>query len=113
VDRARAVGRGDLHHPTSEQHGRGVEPNADESSSRPFGGTAAVSYDGVVYPCIFSRHLALGSVRRQALRAILTAPEPVATPSENLLTERGVWAAQLACWECQTRSQMFGTGVDA
>jgi MoaA/NifB/PqqE/SkfB family radical SAM enzyme len=120
VGQSRAVGRGDLHDigkcktdPAPPRAGS-IERHGDPlAEARPFGGTAAVSYDGEVYPCIFSRHLALGSIRDQSLRAILNAPEPVAAPTENLLTERAHWARQLACWECQTRSSMLGAAVDA
>jgi MoaA/NifB/PqqE/SkfB family radical SAM enzyme len=120
VGQSRAVGRGDLHDlrkrksDTAQPRGGSIERHGDpDANARPFGGTAAVSYDGRVYPCIFSRHLALGSIRDQSLRAILNAPEPVVAPTENLLTERAHWAKQLACWECQTRSSMLGAAIDA
>lgn len=116
MDRSRAVGRGDLHHPPMhrELQGRPVERNDQgRGGSRPFGGTAAVSPDGVVYPCIFGRHLALGSIRQKSLRAILSAPEPVAAPTAQLIAKRTAWAARLSCWECQTRSQLLGASIDA
>ena len=78
----------------------------------PFGGTAAVAPDGTVYPCIFSRHLPLGSVRRDALYDILTAPLALAPAGEDLLSSRAAWATRLSCWECQTRSHMLGARLD-
>ena len=121
VDQARAVGRGELHDTSHDQgHGGIAEPQVveakqgdGEESPRPFGGTAAVGSDGVVYPCIFSRHLPLGSVRRQTLLTILNAPSSVKTPTENLVAERRAWASRLSCWECQTRSHMLGAHLDA
>ncbi|MBK6846127.1 MAG: radical SAM protein [Proteobacteria bacterium] len=73
----------------------------------PFTGKAAVAADGTVYPCIFSRTLPLGSVHRQSLRAILTAP--VALPGElAALGERAAaWADRLACGECRVRAALL------
>jgi MoaA/NifB/PqqE/SkfB family radical SAM enzyme len=116
VDVARAVGRGDevqaTHHAipawaVERKHATGDELGQG-AGSRPFGGTAAVAPDGTVYPCIFSRHLPLGSIHRDTLRAILTAPIPITTATEHLFAERAAWATRLSCWECQTRSHMLG-----
>lgn len=129
IDAARTVGRGRAHAMLSAvpEHQVEREPErvlhrapleSSESSeeapgSRPFGGTAAVGPEGSVYPCIFSRHLSLGSIRAESLHSVLTAPDPVPTPTENLLAERSAWATRLSCWECQTRSHMLGARPSA
>ena len=115
IDSTRAVGRGDP--PSSSERGQlygGVERAGShgKANARPFGGTAAVSYDGIVYPCIFSRHLPLGSIYDDSLKAILEAPEPVDAPTEDLLEARSAWASGLSCWECQTRSHLLGANLD-
>ncbi len=107
-DRMRDVGRG---HPMAELAGpRGVpnEGGIETPKPRGFGGVAAVSYDGTVYPCIFSRHLALGSVRDSGLARILSSAEPIAPTKRGLQLARARWAEKLACWQCQTRSVLLG-----
>ncbi|KPK51342.1 MAG: hypothetical protein AMJ63_12640, partial [Myxococcales bacterium SG8_38_1] len=63
-DRMRDVGRGD-DMPVDLDAQPSAVPSSTVHSTRQrnFGGSAAVSYDGTVYPCIFSRHLPLGSIR--------------------------------------------------
>jgi MoaA/NifB/PqqE/SkfB family radical SAM enzyme len=115
-DIARAVGRGTMIREAADEP---VERDAaagdsrQETETRPFGGTAAVGPDGTVYPCIFSRHLPLGSIRQDRLRTILTAPVPVASAPEGLFAGRSAWATRLSCWECQTRSHMLGARLHA
>jgi MoaA/NifB/PqqE/SkfB family radical SAM enzyme len=115
-DVARAVGRGSHVHsdsrrvpdsPIEPTHARSDDSSQSEGA-RPFGGTAAVAPDGTVYPCIFSRHLRLGSVRSETLLSILTAPLAIAPVGEDLVSARSAWASRLSCWECQTRSHMLG-----
>ena len=114
VVHSRAVGRGGLHQAPDPQVGEVAESELRPTrAAHPFGGTAAVSYDGTVYPCIFSRHLKLGSVRDIPLRTILSAPEPVLPPPEGLVEKRNAWAERLSCWQCQARSLMLGAKPDA
>jgi MoaA/NifB/PqqE/SkfB family radical SAM enzyme len=56
------------------QVGRGVrdrQPGAAELCGRCADGVAAVSPDGSVWPCVFSRWLSIGDVRQQPLREIM------------------------------------------
>jgi MoaA/NifB/PqqE/SkfB family radical SAM enzyme len=114
IAHSRSVGRGRLHEAPDKQPAA-VDEGRPESGplAQPFGGTAAVSYDGVVYPCIFSRHLSLGSIREAPLRDILSAEDPVLPPSNDLFETRRAWADRLSCWQCQTRSLMLGAVPDA
>lgn len=107
-DRMRDVGRGQPMPPTPgtpapSAHAGGVE----SLKPRNFGGSAAVSYDGIVYPCIFSRHLPLGSIHDDRLQTILTAPHPVASPKRSLLAAGSRWDEKLSCWECQARAELL------
>jgi MoaA/NifB/PqqE/SkfB family radical SAM enzyme len=116
-DIARAVGRGTMIGEVAdgpiERKDAAASDFRRETETRPFGGTAAVGPDGTVYPCIFSRHLPLGSIRQDRLRTILTAPVPVASAPEGLFAGRSAWATRLSCWECQTRSHMLGARLHA
>lgn len=106
-DRMRDVGRG---RPTSSEayaHA-GIQTGGVESANpRSFGGSAAVAYDGNVYPCVFSRHLLLGSIRETSLEAILTAPEPIASRKKSLSLAEEQWGDKLSCWECRARSALL------
>jgi len=107
-DRMRDVGRGHSNTTDSDAPHLGMQTGGVETTRpRSFGGTAAVSYDGKVYPCIFSRHLPLGSIHETSLTAILTSEEPVASQKRSLLTARARWGEKLSCWECQTRSVLL------
>jgi MoaA/NifB/PqqE/SkfB family radical SAM enzyme len=107
-DRMRAVGRGSFIPPEGDARSESV-PTGGIESTRPrnFGGSAAVSYDGTVYPCIFSRHLPLGSIYETSLEAILTAPEPLLSKKKSLLMAGARWSDKLSCWECQARSALL------
>jgi MoaA/NifB/PqqE/SkfB family radical SAM enzyme len=107
-DRMRDVGRG--HRMPSETDGQapGIQTGGVESiKPRNFGGSAAVSYDGKVYPCIFSRHLLLGTIHQASLETILTSPEPIAARKNSLPMAGAQWADKLSCWECRTRSALL------
>jgi len=107
-DQMREVGRGEATATASAAPPMGIQTGGVETKRlRSFGGTAAVSYEGTVYPCIFSRHLPLGTIHDAALAAILTSAEPVASRKRNLLTARARWGEKLSCWECQTRSALL------
>jgi len=107
-DRMRDVGRGDATAMQIDPRPAGVRARGGESAQpRSFRGTAAVSYDGRVYPCIFSRHLPLGSIRETSLEAILTSAEPIAPPKTTLPQARERWGEKLSCWECQARSVLL------
>ena len=80
---------------------------ADEVAS--FGGRAAVSYDGVVYPCIFSRGLALGDVRQRRLSEILRDPVALSFEGERWVAEYARREEQLSCWECRLRTALLAT----
>jgi radical SAM protein with 4Fe4S-binding SPASM domain len=113
-DRMRDVGRGDATPIEADARQASVQTGGVESARpRNFGGSAAVSYDGQVYPCIFSRHLPLGSIYDTGLEAILTSAEPIALQEKNLLQARARWGEKLSCWECQARSILLDGTCDA
>lgn len=112
VVHSRAVGRGGVHEGPKPRSADSGDDGRGRAVVQSFGGSAAVSYDGAVYPCIFSRHLPLGSVRKTPLRDILSAPEPVLPPPDDLHQARSAWARRLSCWQCQTRSLMLGAAPD-
>lgn len=72
-----------------------------------FGGRAAVSYDGTVYPCIFTRSFPLGSVKKERLRAILLAKRPVAVDRERVLFGTTLRSEEFACWDCRLRAALL------
>ena len=112
-DRMRDVGRGDVSPPDDTMRAEGAHAGAQSDREPAFGGTAAVSYEGTVYPCIFSRHLPLGTIRATSLREILTSKAPLAPKAESLLLARERWSDKLSCWECQARSALLGRGCHA
>ncbi|MGB3051160.1 MAG: radical SAM protein [Polyangiales bacterium] len=113
-DQMRDVGRGDATRIDANTGPAGVHTGGVESARpRNFGGSAAVSYDGQVYPCIFSRHLPLGSIYDTSLEAILTSAEPIAPQGKNLLQARARWGEKLSCWECQARSILLDGSCNA
>ena len=113
-DQMRDVGRGDATPLEADTRPAGVHTGGVESTRpRNFGGSAAVSYDGQVYPCIFSRHLPLGSIYDTGLEAILTSAEPIAPQGKNLLQARARWGEKLSCWECQARSILLDGSCNA
>ena len=113
-DQMRDVGRGDIL-PVIGKEPPASLPTGGVESARPrdFGGSAAVSYEGTVYPCIFSRHLPLGSIRESTLETILRCADPVASPDQSLLEARQRWGAKLSCWECQARSALLDGACNA
>jgi len=113
-DRIRDVGRGG-DTPFDEPGRPDALRSGSAHSTRPrnFGGSAAVSFDGTVYPCIFSRHLPLGSVREIGLKDILTSAAPIAPQKDSLLAARERWSGKLSCWECQARSALLDGSCDA
>lgn len=107
-DQMRDVGRGRPMPPEADTQSPPIRTGGVESAKpRNFGGTAAVSYDGTVYPCIFSRHLPLGSTRRSRLEAILTSAEPIVPTKKSLSLAGARWGDKLSCWECRTRSALL------
>ena len=113
-DQMRDVGRGDSAPIEADTRAAGVQTAGVESARpRNFGGSAAVSYDGQVYPCIFSRHLPLGSIHDTSLDAILTSADPIAPQHKKLLQARARWGEKLSCWECQARSVLLDGNCNA
>jgi len=113
-DQMREVGRGDATPIDTNAGPAGVQSGGVESARpRNFGGSAAVSYDGQVYPCIFSRHLSLGSIYDTSLEAILTSADPIAPQRKSLLQARARWGEKLSCWECQARSVLLDGNCNA
>jgi MoaA/NifB/PqqE/SkfB family radical SAM enzyme len=112
-DRMRDVGRGNPMPPEAvdERHARAG--GAERPSTWDFGGSAAVAYDGSVYPCIFSRHLPLGSIRDASLKTILTSALPIAPRTRRLPVASSRLQEKLACWQCQARSALLEGNLDA
>ncbi|UCH29435.1 MAG: radical SAM protein [Myxococcales bacterium] len=105
-DQMRDVGRGDATPPEADARAT-MTGSVESMRPRNFGGSAAVSYDGTVYPCIFSRHLPIGSIREASLEQILTSAAPIAAREESLLMAGQRWSDKLSCWECQARSALL------
>ncbi len=74
-----------------------------------FGGTAAVSYGGEIYPCIFSRDLPLGRVDLDGLAASLQKESPVEVDLDTLVDNARGWSERLTCRKCQYRAAMLST----
>lgn len=104
ADRVRLVGRGEetgftgAWAPGTGQGAHGGGPSAGGDGPRlTWPGKLCVSYTGQVYPCIFSRWLPLGDIRRQSLREILDGLRARArdsAPAERL-------AERLTCFDCR------------
>lgn len=71
-------------------------------------GRAAVSYDGTIYPCIFSRAFPLGRLPEQRLKDVLCDEMPLAVDLEALAREYSDRQAQQACWDCRLRATVLG-----
>lgn len=71
-DRLRQVGRGV----------RDQQPSADQLCGRCGDGVAAISPDGAVWPCVFSRWLPVGNVLEAELATILDSPAADAVRAE-------------------------------
>lgn len=76
-----------------------------------FGGRAALSYDGIVFPCIFTRSWPLGDVRQRRLAEILSDTRAVQFDRATLLEGMSRHHEQLSCWECRLRASMLGDGA--
>jgi MoaA/NifB/PqqE/SkfB family radical SAM enzyme len=83
-----------------------VKPDDDAMRLR---GRAAVSYDGIVYPCIFSRSFVLGSVHERRLKDILRDPIPLELEPEGLFASSARMEERLACWECRLTGALLGS----
>lgn len=123
---ARGLGENAIHLDVQRSVGRGlmtITPKASaiagplgghrQDTAWPFEGRAAVSYDGTVFPCIFSRAFPLGSVHEQSLRAILSDPIPLSLDFARMLREQGQRQAQLSCWDCRVRGALLATNGSA
>ena len=88
-DRLRQVGRG------VRDQSAGVE----QLCGRCGDGVAAVSPDGAVWPCVFSRWLSVGNVLEAELAAILSGPEAARVQAE--LAE--AFAARTAAAKCEPK----------
>ncbi len=112
-DRMREVGRGNPMPQEAVEAPNGRAGGVESPGARDFGGSAAVAYDGRVYPCIFSRHLPLGSIRDASLKAILASALPIVPRTRRLPLARSHWQEKLACWQCQARSALLVGSLDA
>jgi hypothetical protein len=69
-----ALGVADIGADRLRQVGRGVrdrEPSVDQLCGNCASGVLAISPDGTVWPCVFSRWLTVGNVRAHSMRDIL------------------------------------------
>jgi MoaA/NifB/PqqE/SkfB family radical SAM enzyme len=109
-DVQREVGRGNYQSAAQDSElpkAGDLAPLLPDELTGVFAGTAAVSYDGYVYPCIFSRDLPLGCIGETGLAAILQDPGPVNARMDDLLEIAAGWADRLTCWKCRIRAAML------
>jgi MoaA/NifB/PqqE/SkfB family radical SAM enzyme len=95
-DRLRQVGRGV----------RDTGPGAAQLCGRCADGVAAVSPDGTVWPCVFSRWMSIGDVRRQPLREIMSRM----SDARVTLTEQGMKVAPPDAAPCGPKCSPTSTG---
>lgn len=118
ADVQRSVGRGLMTIRPKEAQLAQLLPNAsaghrqqpqavDQADSDP-SGRAAVSYDGIVFPCIFSRAFPLGRLPEQRLKDVLRDETPLTVDLESLSREYSARQAQQACWDCRLRATVLG-----
>jgi MoaA/NifB/PqqE/SkfB family radical SAM enzyme len=88
--------------------GHRAQPGAEVETVSDLSGRAAVSYDGTVYPCIFSRAFPLGRLPQQRLIDVLRDDTPLTVDLEHLSREYSDRQAQLACWDCRLRATVLG-----
>ncbi len=107
-DVERGVGRGSfapagnpLHHASTDYS---PEPLDADSMPDTFNGTAAVSYTGEVYPCIFTRDRPLGNIRDESLQQILERKDDVTFELDKLNNDMAACTENLTCWRCRMRS---------
>jgi MoaA/NifB/PqqE/SkfB family radical SAM enzyme len=105
VDVQRSVGRGRFvpREIDSPNGNAGHVSNADAH----FDGRIAVSAGGEVFPCIFSRHLALGSVLGSSLTELLEAEIPLSIGASALGAGSEALLGKLACLQCRTRTALL------
>ena len=118
ADVQRSVGRGLMTIRPKEAQLEQLLPNANaghrvqarsvESGEADPSGRAAVSYDGTVYPCIFSRAFPLGRLPEQRLIEVLRDDTPLTVDLERLSHEYSERQTQLACWDCRLRATVLG-----
>jgi MoaA/NifB/PqqE/SkfB family radical SAM enzyme len=107
IDVARGVGRGVFTGDVGALRGvlgGGAGHRATPSDVR-FEGTACVGSDGMVFPCIFSRHLLLGSVFEKRLCEVLEHDSAIRSPDGA--QERDLWGERLTCLACRVRSSLL------
>jgi MoaA/NifB/PqqE/SkfB family radical SAM enzyme len=107
VDVQRSVGRGLMTITPKTSGITGAIGGHRQEAEWPFEGRAAVSYDGTVFPCIFSRAFPLGSVHQRRLLEILNDPLPLALDFARILREQVLRKAQLSCWDCRVRGAVL------
>jgi len=110
VDASRAVGRGSAE---LELLDGAAGPSSEHGSRQRFFGRIAVSYDGRVYPCIFSRAFVLGDIRQRRLASIVNDRQPVGPCATNAVARSSRWARSLSCWQCQLRAELLRGGASS
>lgn len=109
MDVQRSVGRGLMTISPKASGIAGPLGGHRQAPEWPFEGKAAVSYDGMVFPCIFSRSFPLGSVRERRLVEILRDPVQLGVDFARMLREQTQRVAQLACWDCRVRAALLAS----
>jgi MoaA/NifB/PqqE/SkfB family radical SAM enzyme len=118
ADVQRSVGRGLMTIRPKEAQLEQLLPNANAGHRQQLdasnegepdpSGRAAVSYDGTVFPCIFSRAFPLGRLPEQRLKDVLRDETPLSVDLESLSREYSARQAQQACWDCRLRATVLG-----
>ncbi|MDX8413954.1 MAG: radical SAM protein [Mariprofundales bacterium] len=92
-DTVRAIGRGSEHTSQNTRNNNNMHPIP------PRAGKLCISADGRIYPCIFSRNSALGSIRHGTIREQLSAI-PI-TPQPHHADHWLCCQQRLTCSDCQ------------
>jgi len=118
ADVQRSVGRGLMTIRPKDAHlsellpsagaGHRAQPSSDPQPAPDLSGRAAVSYDGTVFPCIFSRAFPLGRLPERRLAEVLRDETPLGVDLEHLSREYSARQAQQACWDCRLRATVLG-----
>lgn len=110
----RPVGRGTWDDKTAEESSNGNSSGGDAHQVSPADlgrGKLAVTYDGLLTPCIFDRKTTFGRVSTDSsISALLNRPirslKPAPTPHALSVMQTG--AEQLACSGCRARRDLLG-----
>lgn len=111
VDQVREVGRGEYEPEVQRDPGQPIGNAHGGTVMRGLPGKTSIGPDGVVYPCIFSRKLPLGSLHERSLFEILTDERPIVNEIADLIRDSAALANEMTCWECKVRNVLLAEPV--